>query len=338
MVYRNVAQRSYCKLHACFSLTWSTKAGTIAVAGADASERRFGWTAVALAFVGILASPGALGGILHVLSISGEWATFVPELAPSWTWFQYESPYGFVAGTIPWLAVVLVIASALRQPPRAQWPTVLAAAGLAFGSVWMVRLTYYSVFVFILLHRDIQHYWSLLVARSERLDRSCNMLIGVVIVAVLTVLAWQRVPPTVKRGVNPWTTTLDPGYFPEAEVNLLKRAGVGTRIFNHTVWGGFILYHLYPQGRVLSDGRITFLNDVKDTLYHVQRRSRRLTTLKWARANWKIDLVVWPPGMMPENDMWERLIVGPTAEVWAPKGAVAVAYREALQRAGPYPP
>ena len=119
------------------------------------------------------------------------------------------------------------------------------------------------------------------------------------------------------------------------EVAILKKAKIGKEIFNHTVWGGYLLYHLYPQARVMSDGRITFLNDVKDSLYHVTKRSRRLQTVMWARANWKIDLVVWPRGMMPKNQNWDLLIAGPQAEVWAPRGPVADAYRNSLQALDP---
>ena len=317
-------------MHAMGSLWFLCVVGTVAIAGADKDERRFGWIAVALAFVGIVASPGAIGGIIHVISISGDWPTFVPELAPSWRWFEYGSAYGWIAGSMPWLAVGLVVIATLRNPDRERWATIVAAGGLAFGAVWMVRLTYYSVFVFILLLPDLRFIWDKAIERWKPLSRNLNLILGCLILLFLLVVGWQRIPPTMDRGVNPWTTTLDPGFFPVDEVDALKRATVGKQIFNHTVWGGYLLYHLYPQARVLSDGRITFLNDVKDTLIHSAHRSRRIKTVTWARANWKIDLVVWPRGMMPPNRNWQLILAGPIAEVWAPRGPVADAYRTAL--------
>jgi hypothetical protein len=318
-------------IHAMGSLWLLCVAGTVAVAGADSKERRYGWVACLLAFVGILASPGAVGGIIHVISISGDWSSFVPELAPSWIWFQYGSPYGFIAGCAPWLAVMAVIYAVCRNPERERWATIIAAAGLAFGAVWMVRLTYYSVFVFILLAPELTPLYDGLRERWGQRRLRFGHAILLLTVCLGTVLASQRIPPTVKRGVNPWTTTLDPGFFPVDEVAALKRAKVGTRIFNASVWGGYLLYHLYPQARVLTDGRITFLSDVKDTLKHANRRSRRVYVANLAHTNWKIDLLVWGPGMMRPNKHWDLIHKGKIAEVWAPRGAIADKYRAALK-------
>jgi hypothetical protein len=318
-------------MHAMGSLWLLCVVGAVAVAGANAKERRFGVVACLLAFVGIVASPGAVAGIIHVISISGDWATFVPELAPSWIWFQYGSPYGIIAGCAPWAAVLAVIYAVARNPARERWATIIAAAGLAFGAVWMVRLTYYSVFVFILLAPELTPLYDGIRQRWGNLRFRFSHAILLVIVCLCAVLASQRIPPTVKRGVNPWTTTLDPGYFPVDEVEALKRAKVGTRIFNASVWGGYLLYHLYPQARVLTDGRITFLNDVKDTLKHSNRRSKRLYVANMAHVNWKIDLLVWSPGMMKPNRHWDLILKGKTAEIWAPRGAIADRYRAALK-------
>ena len=325
-------------MHAMGSLWLLAVVGTVAVGGANGKERRFGWIAATLVFIGIVASPGAIGGIIHVISISGDWPSFVPELAPSWTWFQYGSAYGVLAGSVPWIAAALVLFAVSQNPPKERWPTIIAAGGLAFGAIWMVRLTYYSAFVFILLQPELRPLCERIEKQWTEFRFGLKHAIGILSVVFLVVLGLQRIPPTIDRGVNPWATTLDPGFFPVDEVEALKRADVGRRIFNHTVWGGYILYHLYPQARVLSDGRITFLNDVKDTLYHLSKRSRRTKVAKWARANWKIDLLVWPRGMMPPNRRWEVILKGKTAEVWAPRGPTADAYRAALKESLSQPP
>ena len=325
-------------MHSMGSLWLCCVVGTIAVAGADRDERRWGLKATLLAVLAVIVSPGALAGIIHVVSISGDWPLFVPELAPSWRWFEYQSAYGMVAGTVPWIAAAAVIMVAVGRPAPERRATVLAAAGLAFGALWMVRLTYYSVFVFLLLAPelgDLAKGW----AQGAK-DRARNLkriaILGIVLMALL--LGWHRLPPTIDRGVNPWSTTLDPGAFPVAEVAVLKRAGVGEKIFNASAWGGYLLYHLYPGARVISDGRITFGKDVGDLLRIANNPRARLFVANMARQNWNIDLLIWGRGVMRPNDHWDLLLRGPVAEVWAPKGPIAQRYRDALQASRTQPP
>lgn len=300
--------------------------GTVALLGPSPEDRRWGIKATALTTLGIILSPGALGGITHVLSIYDSWGPFVPELAPSWAWFERESAYGWVAGTLPWCAAATVVGAALGRPEPHRRSTILAAAGLAFGAISMVRLSYYSVFVFVLLAPEWRRWLSRLPVQPRALRY------GALIATLLCVslVGMHRLPATVARGVNPWTTTLDPGAFPVAETRALRKAGIGGKIFNAPPWGGYLLCELGPGTQVLSDGRITFGADVGELIQLMNRRSRRVGIANFALRKWNIQLLMWPRGALPPNDAWQLLIRGPVAEVWAPRNEAGNRLRATL--------
>ena len=61
--------------------------GTVLVFGVGLVERRWGALVLGLVALAVTFAPGALDGIAHVLRIQGGWGPYVPELAPSWSWF-----------------------------------------------------------------------------------------------------------------------------------------------------------------------------------------------------------------------------------------------------------
>ena len=131
--------------------------GTVLVFGVGLEERRWGALVLGLASLAVALAPGALDGIVHVLRIQGSWGPYVPELAPSWSWFGVGTVFGVVSGTLPWLAVTAVLAAIAWRPRRERWASVAAAAGLAFGAVWMVRLSYYAPFAIVLVAPEVGH-------------------------------------------------------------------------------------------------------------------------------------------------------------------------------------
>lgn len=320
--------------------------GAWLVAGRDSGERRWAAGALALSCVGILLAPGAPGGILHVLAIQDTWLEFVPELAPSWAYFGFGTAYGSVCGLLPIGGALAVVAAAASRPPRERWATILVAAGLSFGSLWLIRLVYYAAFVFVLVLPELRTLARRALGRP--LPRWPAALAALALAALLLHHASARLAELGVR--NPWTTTLYPGVFPVEEAAALRAAGVEGRIFNDPNWGGYLLYALHPPSTVLTDGRITFSREVGELILEAGRPGRLMWALTEAHARFGVDLAVLrtspslPRGKTSDRACvvhegrtfcWERILQGATAEVWSPAGPLSAARRKALARVAP---
>lgn len=295
--------------------------GTILVFGVGRSERSWGASTLGLSALAIALAPGALDGVAHVLEIQGAWGPYVPELAPSWSWFSLGTTFGVVSGALPWLAVTAVLCAILWRPRRERWPTIAAAAGLAFGAVWMVRLSYYAPFAIALVAPEVGH-----VLGARRMSQPMK-----VITVGLGLLLISHVAPRFE-GLNPWTETLYPNSFPDVEADALVEAGFTGGIFNETEWGGYLLYRLHPRCAVLSDGRVTFQPDVGELLRLDDRTESRSDALELAWKRYGVDLAVRRKGRVPEQPGWELLLRGPVADIWSRRGEVNEIRRQALSR------
>jgi len=52
--------------------------------------------------------------------------------------------------------------------------------------------------------------------------------------------------------------SLQPGRFPQGEVEHIRSEGLGGRVLNHLDWGGFLLWYLHPDVRPFIDSRTHF--------------------------------------------------------------------------------
>jgi hypothetical protein len=306
-------------LHAVAVLWLIAVLGTVLVFGVGFPERSWGALTLGLSALGIALAPGALDGISHVLQIQDSWGPFVPELAPSWSWFGLGTTFGVVSGVLPWLAVTAVLGALAWRPKRERWPTIAAAAGFAFAAVWMVRLSYYAPFAIALVAPEVGH-----VLGARKMTQPMRA-----ITVGLALLLLAHVAPRFE-GVNPWTQTLYPDSFPDVEVDLMTEAGFTGGIFNETEWGGYLLYRLHPSCAVLSDGRVTFQPDVAELLRLDDRAESRSDGLELAWKRYGVDLAVRRKGKVSEPPGWELLLRGPVADVWSRRGEVNEVRRAAL--------
>lgn len=74
-----------------------------------------------------------------------------------------------------------------------------------------------------------------------------------VLVVVLVVVGWTVPLRTLEEFVPRFG--LAPGTFPVGAVEFLKREPRTGAVFNDYYWGGYLIWHLYPQYRVSIDGR-----------------------------------------------------------------------------------
>jgi len=70
--------------------------------------------------------------------------------------------------------------------------------------------------------------------------------------AVLILLTWSPNPPKKLRA------DYEPHLYPTNAVNYIRHSAVPAPIFTHDEWGDYLIYRLYPDGRVYMDGRFDF--------------------------------------------------------------------------------
>jgi hypothetical protein len=89
-----------------------------------------------------------------------------------------------------------------------------------------------------------------------------------------------------------WEDEIERESFPVAAADFVSAHYPDARIFNHFNWGGFLIYRLYPRGRVSIDGR-TAAYDPQTLAAYIKTES--LVT-GWERflGDSHPDLVLWP--------------------------------------------
>src|SRR5207245_11305189 len=80
---------------------------------------------------------------------------------------------------------------------------------------------------------------------------------AVLLLAGIPILLY--VPPRVGWGLG-----IAAGNEPDKAVNFLMREGVGERLFNDVLFGGYLIWRRYPDRQVFIDGR----NEVHEPLLH----------------------------------------------------------------------
>ncbi len=127
---------------------------------------------------------------------------------------------------------------------------------------------------------------------------------------VLTGLRWQR------DGLQ---IVFDPGEFPVAAVQALRRAGVHANLAVPLDWGEYVLWHLAPNIKVSLDGRFAtvFPDDVvaaNFAFFTGESDGRRLID------DYPSDAALVPAGLAPptlRQRNWERVYRDDVAEVYA---------------------
>ena len=85
-----------------------------------------------------------------------------------------------------------------------------------------------------------------------------------------------------------------------------------------SAWSGYLLYCLYPQGRVLADWRLVFGPQVSELL--LARQAGDLSTFDTAVGVYGTQALVWPTANRPPLDesRWRLVHSDSLAQVWLP--------------------
>jgi len=72
----------------------------------------------------------------------------------------------------------------------------------------------------------------------------------------------------------------DPAAYPEAALPAVRLLGPDARLFSTDLWGGFLIYRLYPNVRVFWDGRVDFYG----TLYNQDAVDTAMAGPDWSKT------------------------------------------------------
>jgi len=77
-------------------------------------------------------------------------------------------------------------------------------------------------------------------------------LLGILTIALIFVLL--RTPGSPPK----FRSQYDPSIYPEEALAAVRKMGPSTRMVTTDIWGGYLIYRLYPEVRVFWDGRADF--------------------------------------------------------------------------------
>jgi len=182
---------------------------------------------------------------------------------------EYLSPDFHERDVWPFLFMVAFALLSLMQDRKLQTREALLLAGWAAMSLYSVRnMPLFAVVtapIFAMLVQGWVEKIASLLKRTSSLHESENMLRGYVWVAATVLffgfVLWRNIPVD-QRGTG---NVFLPDKMPVQAVNWLEKNPQEGNVFNYFVWGGYMLYRMWPDEKVFIDGQTDFYGE---TLLH----------------------------------------------------------------------
>jgi hypothetical protein len=228
-----------------------------------------------------LALIGALSFAVTFINPSGWhlWTTTVGYIGNDYMTSHIQdhlSPNFHEKGTWPFLLLIVFAMLALAQGIKLSLrDTLLLAGWTAMGLHTIRNLPLFAVVtapIYGVILQGMTEKIPFLKKQDEKLKGTENFLRGYVWISVVTLLfgfaLWRGVPLDVKRVGNIFL----PDKMPVQAVDWLLENKQEGNMFNHFIWGGYILYRTWPTELVFIDGQTDFygealLRDYLDAMY-----------------------------------------------------------------------
>jgi hypothetical protein len=296
------------------------------VAGSVADRLALGATDVPLRRV--VLTCGAIGAVLALSPnfIRGNWTAFtmfeatrliIPEWNPTFTYLDLGSaPHYWLCGLAPYLLVLPVAAQGLVHRHR---PGVLAEMLIALALLLVAhtsaRFAYLAILPVVILLR-----WNLpVLTRHAPSMGTLAVLLSLAFFGVTVHYYFFVQRQGFADAVQKLDYQLEPTRFPEAATDFLVEAGLGGRILNQTEWGGYLLYRLYPEARVFSDGRGNLDTEELVAVIETHKPYERDRALEVTARRFGFDLAVFKAPVFPRGfwdpTRWRRVYHDPEVDV-----------------------
>ncbi|HWB74998.1 MAG TPA: hypothetical protein VG755_08575 [Nannocystaceae bacterium] len=200
------------------------------------------WAIAIAAAIATLATPFGLAIYTTTATLVDAHAAMMTEWAPpTYELVRALSPASFGTALLAVLAIVL----GLARSPRAWWDVVLATMALALGSQALRHLPLLAIFA-------VGPGMTAIAARSEVWTGRLRHVIacGAAMIALVAQLARPLATPSLG---------LTPAHYPERGLAFVRSLAPELRprgpLFHEFAYGGFFIFHLWPDHRVYIDGR-----------------------------------------------------------------------------------
>ena len=246
-----------------------------------------------------LAMPGFARGVYQAFFMLGPSREFIPEWMNTFR-FLFEAASTWherlaALGPVIWL-LVLVATSTLRVVRNGwhlrefHWRLIGMAIPLGILGLEHVRFVWLGGLIATL----VATIW---IPAPRRAGRRFASPRNIAVVITTLSLGLMNVDYLVNhlhggapRLLRTATVDLEPKEFPEAATDFLVDVGATGGVLNHAPWGGYLLYRLWPEIRVYTDGRGNFSEletHVLTTLQNPGTR-RRSIDAAWKRSSFEI--------------------------------------------------
>lgn len=206
-----------------------------------------GWFGACVAAA--LANPFHYRALLFPLEVMGE------RLSQAWIVEWLSPPFGHPQVLVLELLLGLLLLLALGTARPVPWRDLVVLLPLVHLALQGIRNTPLLVIVATpILGRAAASCARLHWGRLPRLARQglCLATLGLVLSAC-SLVAGSREPRGVWSAFRPAFGVADS--FPVGAADLLRREGRRGTLWNEYIWGGYLIWHLYPELRVSIDGR-----------------------------------------------------------------------------------
>ena len=274
---------------------------------------------VAVVCAGVmLAMPGFLRGNIQAFTQLGPSERFIPEWMSTYEFlFKHAKlPHEFVAGWAPLAGFCLLLLYTLGLSWRKGWAfSVFPWVGLAltmpmvYLSLEHIRFLWLGLMPWAVLAYEID------LARNKRrwLAVAGWWVATAVGLACLVGNAhyhlYQRNLGLASYADNLYRD-LEPGEFPEAAGEFMAEAGLQGRILNHAAWGGYLLYKLWPNCTVYTDGRGNFTDLETHILVTIEMTGIRRDAVNAAYGRTPFEMVIHPdPFPVHDYSRWDWVLI-----------------------------
>ncbi len=210
--------------------------------GAPDTRWRRAWIIAIAGSLATLATPFGTAILTTTHTLVDEHAALMTEWAPvSWPLVRELTPASVLTAALAVTAVVL----GMVQRPRNWWDIALGLGGLALGSQALRHLPYLAVLGAAPGMSALARWPSAWTGRLRHV---------IAVSAATAALLLQVMSPLPSPSLG-----LTPAHFPERGVAFIRNQAPATRLRGHLIhefaFGGFLIFHLWPQVRAYVDGR-----------------------------------------------------------------------------------
>ncbi len=276
--------------------------------------------AIALAGLACLANPNGIEGATYPLEyITGGHAWHASVIT------EYESP-DFSEPIFVILGLLIVASTAVFAASDRRgnlWEVALTAVFLYTALKWQRNTALFAFAVAAPLSAHLTHLMRRigLGQLSEAADQAKPVLLHWAIVIVLAISAALAVPSAARRADAKFEQDV-----PVECVQYVKETGLQGRMYNTYRWGGYLIWHLWPDHPVMVDGRADVMGR---ELVSDWRKAHKLKEswediLDEYEIDWAIISVSAPLARgLDEHPDWRLACSEPTARLFVRRGSIA---------------